>query len=132
MRQLLVESLLLSLAGGAAGVLLAAWAFRAIALLEPPIELLLSLDLRLDHRVLLFASAVSTLAGVIAGLMPALKSSRPSIVQDLRGGLTAVSTMGRRWTLRDGLVVGQLAVTVVLLVCAALLTRSLAAALRAE
>jgi predicted permease len=131
-RQLLVESLLLSLAGGIVGVVLAAWALRAIGLLEPPIQLPLSLDLRLDGRVLLFSLAVSTMAGVIAGLMPALKSSSPSIVQDLRGGITLASAAGRRWTPRDALVVGQMAVTVVLLVSAALLTRSLSAAQRAD
>ena len=131
-RQLLVESLLLSLGGGVAGVLIAAWALRAAGLLEPPIQLPLSFDLRLDHRVLLFSFAVSTLAGMIAGLMPALKSSGRSIVQDLRGGITLASAAGRRWTLRDGLVAGQMAVTVVLLICAALLTRSLSAAQRAD
>lgn len=131
-RQLLVESLLLSLTGGVAGVVLAAWAIRAIGLVEPPIQLPLSLDLRLDHRVLLFSFAVSALAGVMAGMMPALKTSCPSIVEDLRGGVTLASAAGRRWTLRDGLVVAQMAVTVVLLVSAALLTRSLAAAQRAD
>jgi predicted permease len=100
--------------------------------MEPPIQLPLSLDLRLDHRVLLFSFAVSTMAGVIAGLMPALKGSSRSIVQDLRGGITAASAAGRRWTLRDGLVAGQMAVTVVLLICAALLTRSLSAAQGAD
>jgi predicted permease len=130
-RQLVVESLLLSLAGGLAGVLLAAWAIRAIGLLEPPMHLPLVLDLRLDARLFTFAFGVSAIAGLIAGLMPALKASRPSIVQDLRGGaVTAVG--GRRWALRDGLVIGQMAVTVVLLVAAALLTRSLAAAQRAD
>lgn len=132
MRQLMIESVLLSLVGGAAGVLLAAWAIRAIGLVEPPIHVPISLDLRLDGRVLLFAFGVSTLAGLIAGLMPALKASSPSIVADLRGGVTHTMAAGRRWTLRDGLVAVQMAVTVVLLVCAALLTRSLAAAQRAD
>jgi len=64
--------------------------------------------------------------------MPALKASRPSIVQELRGGVTLAAAAGRRWTVRDGLVVGQMAVTIVLLVCAALLMRSVAAAARAD
>ena len=131
-RQLLVESVLLSLAGGAAGLLLAGWALRAVGLIQPPIPVPISLDLRLDAPVLLFAIGVSTLAGIIAGMMPALKASRPSIVQDLRGGVTLASAAGRRWTLRDGLVVGQMAVTIVLLVSAALLMRSVAAAGRAD
>jgi predicted permease len=127
-RQLLVESLVLSVLGGAAGVLLSAWAIQAVGLVQPPIQLPLTLSLRLDGRVLLFAGIVSTAAGLIAGLMPALKASQPSIVNDLRGGVTLTSAAGRRWTLRDGLVVGQMAVTIVLLVCAALLTRSFSAA----
>ncbi|MGH9347575.1 MAG: ABC transporter permease [Vicinamibacterales bacterium] len=131
-RQLLVESVLLSLAGGTAGTLLAAWAIRAIGLLEPPFELPLSLDLRLDGRVLAFAFGVSTLAGLIAGLMPALKASSPSIAGDLRGGATEAMAAGRRWTLRDALVIGQMATTVVLLVSGALLARSLAAARHAD
>jgi predicted permease len=131
-RQLLVESLLLSLAGGAAGVLAAAWAVRALNLLDPPVDLPLTLDLRLDARVLLFASGVSTVAGLVAGLMPALKASSPTLVHDLRGGVTPASGPRRGWTLRDGLVAGQMALTVMLLVCASLLTRSLAAAQRAD
>ena len=131
-RQLMVESLLLALAGGAAGTLLALWAVRAVGLLDPPVDLPLSLDLRLDGRVLLFAFAVSAAAGLVAGLMPAFKASSPSLVDDLRGGLTPAVAAGRRWTLRDGLVAGQMAFTVMLLVCAALLVRSLAAAQRAD
>jgi putative ABC transport system permease protein len=131
-RQLLVESLLLSFAGGLAGILLAAWALRAIGLLEPPVQLPLSLDLRLDSRVLLFSFGVTTVAGVLAGLMPALRSSNPSIVQDLRGGVTLTAAAGRRWSLRDAVVAGQMAVTIVLLISAALLTRSLSAAQRAD
>jgi hypothetical protein len=93
---------------------------RALGLVEPPIQLPLSLDSRIDHRVLLFSFALGTMAGVIAGLLPALKSSSRSIVQDVRGGITLASAAGRPWTLRDALVVGQMAVTVVLLICAAL------------
>jgi macrolide transport system ATP-binding/permease protein len=132
MRQLIVESLLLSLAGGAAGLLLAAWAIQGIGLVQPPIELPISIDVRLDARVVLFAFAVSTLAGLLAGLMPALKASSPSIVNDLRGGVAHVVGAGRQWTLRDGLVAAQMAVTLVLLVSAALMTRSLVAAQDAD
>jgi predicted permease len=131
-RQLLVESALLAIAGGAAGVLLAAWAVSVLGVMQPPIDLPLSIDLRLDGRVLLFAFGVSALAGIVAGLMPALKSSSRSLVRDLRGGATLASAAGRRWTLRDGLVAGQMAVTAVLLVCAGLLTRSVMAAQRAD
>lgn len=131
-RQLLVESMLLAIISGAAGILLAAWALRIVGSIEPPIPLPLSLDLRLDARVLGFSCAISTIAGLVAGLMPALKASRPSLVGDLRDGIAQASAGGRRWTLRDALVMTQMAVTVVLLVCAGLLTRSLGAARRAD
>ena len=68
------------------------------------------------------------IAALVAGLAPALKATRPNLVNELKGEVTATRAGGRRWTLRDGLVVAQIAVTMVLLVTAALLTRSLAAA----
>ncbi len=127
-RQLLTESLVLSAFGAASGIALA-WALtRSLDAVKLPIPIPLALGLQVDGRVLLFTVVVSTLAGLFAGLMPALKATRPSVVGDLKGDVAGASAGGRRWTLRDGLVAVQLAVTLVLLVSAALLTRSIAAA----
>ena len=127
-QQMLTESLVLSAIGAAAGIALAWVATRALDAVKLPIPIPLAIGLQVDGRVLLFTIAVSTIAGLVAGLAPALKATRPNLVGDLKGDLAAASAGGRRWTLRDGLVAVQLAVTLVLLVSAALLTRSIAAA----
>ena len=71
-------------------------------------------------------------AALVAGLAPALKATRPNLVNELKSDVSATQAGGRRWTLRDGLVVTQIAVTMVLLVRPALLTRSLMAAQHVE
>ena len=131
-RQLLTESLILGLLGAMVGVIVAAWLTRALSTFDLPIPVPLSLDLRLDARVLGFASLVAVATGVLAGLAPALRATRANLVSDLRGDRGSERFAGRRWTVRDLLVVGQMAVTIVLLVCAALLIRSLAASARAD
>ncbi len=83
---------------------------------------------QIDGRVLLFTTGVTLVAAVIAGLAPALKATRPNLVNELKGDTAAASVGTRRWTLRDGLVSAQIAVTMVLLVTSGLLTRSLIAA----
>ena len=127
-QQLLTESLVLSALGAAAGIALAWVVTRSLDAVKLPIPIPLAFGLQVDGRVLLFTVAVSTIAGLFAGLAPALKATRPSLVGELKGDIAATSAGGRRWTLRDGLVAVQLAVTLVLLVSAALLTRSIAAA----
>ena len=129
-RQLLTESLILGVLGAGVGVLLAAWLTRLLSTFDLPIPIALSLDLRLDARVLGFTAGVALLTGVLAGLAPALRATRANLVRDLKGDVTS----GRRgrWTGRDLLVVGQMAVTIVLLVTAGLLVRSLLAAQRAD
>src|SRR5262249_5692192 len=89
-------------------------------------------DLRIDGRVLLFTMAATVFAGVAAGIAPAVKASSPSLTADLRGEVVVSRAGGRRWTLRDALVAGQMALTALLLVVAALLTRSVIAAERAS
>ncbi|HKQ62297.1 MAG TPA: ABC transporter permease [Candidatus Polarisedimenticolaceae bacterium] len=122
-RQLLTENLLLALAGGAAGVLVAAWILRAAAAVKPPVDFPLTIDLVLDGRVLAFALAASLATSVVFGLAPALQASRP----DLVGGLKdASSQAGRaRSRLRSGLVVAQLALSLVFLIAAGLVLRTL-------
>jgi macrolide transport system ATP-binding/permease protein len=127
-RQLLTESVLLSTLGALAGLALAWWLTRLVTTMDLPIPIPVALDIRIDGRVLAFTMAVSLLAGLVAGLAPALKASRRSLVGALKGEAVASDVAGRRWTLRDGLVAVQIAVTVVLLVAAGLLARSLVSA----
>lgn len=127
-QQMVSETALLALLGAAAGTLLA-WLLTRIAMsIQLPIPIPLSFALRIDTRVLLFTGSVTMLASLVAGLAPALKATRPNLVSELKGDIAATEAGGRRWTLRDALVAGQIAVTTVLLVAAGLLTRSLVAA----
>ena len=131
MRQLLTESLVLAALGALAGITFAAAALQLIAALPLPIPVPVALALHIDGRVLLFTVAVATGAGLVAGLAPALRATRPNLVSDLKGD-PVFAQGGRRWTLRDGLVVLQTAVTLVLLVAAGLLTRSILQAQRVD
>ena len=131
-RQLLTESVVLGLIGAAAGIALAAGLLRLIEVMPLPIPIPIALSLRIDARVLLFTVFVATAAGVIAGGAPALRATRANLVADLKGDSAAVKTGRRRWGLRDGLVALQTAFTLVLLVAAGLLTRSVAQAHRID
>ena len=110
-RQLLAESLLLSLAGGMAGCALAWWLVRSVRAIELP----MTVDFSLDARVLAFAVLLSAITGVLFGLAPALHATRLDLVSVIRGDAQAGSS-GRRWlTLRNGLVVFQVTASVVML-----------------
>jgi predicted permease len=128
MRQLVTEAIVLSLLGAAAGTVLAWWITSAVASLSLPLPIPLAFDLRIDGRVLAFTLGATFLAALLAGLAPALQATKPSLIADLRGEPNAAQSASRRWTLRDALVAGQMAITVLLLVIAALLTRSFIAA----
>ena len=110
-RHLLTESLLLSLAGCITGCILAWWAIRSLGALDLPIVV----DLSLDYRVLIFAVAISLVTGVAFGLAPALKATRIELVPTLRGDGETRSPEHRWLTLKNALVVFQVAVSVVLL-----------------
>jgi predicted permease len=132
LQQLLVEGLVLGVAGAAASVA-CAWALiRGLLAIELPLPVDVALDLRLDARVLTFTLGIAAVTGMLSSLLPALKASRPNLVGDLRGEAPAARVGGRRWALRDGLVVAQVALTAVLLVVAGLLLRSLGASQRAD
>ncbi len=122
-RQWLTESLLLSLLGSIGGLLFAVWAADGLAMLVPPDFTNFSPALNLDTRVLAFTLMVSMLAGVLCGLFPALRASRTDIVAALKKGTVAGGRHSAR--LQQASIVVQIAVSLVLLVAAGLLLRSL-------
>lgn len=122
-RQLLTESVLLSVIGGAAGLVLAVWILRLLLALRPPIDFPLALDVGIDWRVLLFSLGVSIAAGVIFGLAPSLQATRPNLVGTLKD--TAAQGGAARTRLRSVLVVAQIAISLVVLIAAGLVVRSL-------
>ena len=123
-RQLLGESVLLALMGGAAGVLLASWLTNLIIGFQPAALSFLSIDMGLDHRVLGFAVALSVATGVLFGLAPALQVSKPDVTRALKDE-AAIVWRSRRFSLRNALLVGQVAISMLLLVVAGLFARSL-------
>jgi predicted permease len=131
-QQLLVEGALLGTLGALAAVAMAWVLVQGLQSIPLPLPVNVAFDLRIDVRVLTFSLLVAAATGVLAGLLPALKASAPSLVADLRGEAPAMRAGGRRWALRDALVVAQVALTAVLLVVAGLLLRSVAASERAN
>ncbi len=123
-QQLLTESTMLALVGGAAGLLLALWAVDLLPSFFPP-EAAGGLDLSLDWRVLAFTFSVSVLTGLLFGLAPALQASRPNLIPALKEDAGGSGYGPRRLSLRNALVVAQLALSLVLLIGAGLFLRSL-------
>jgi predicted permease len=119
-RQLLVESLLLAVVGGALGVALARLSVDALVAFAPP-DLLRVSDLHIDQRVLLYALGLSVLTGVVVGLAPAISVARRSLVANLRG-TSETATQSPR--VRQFIVVTQMAMSVMLLCGAGLLFRT--------
>src|SRR5690348_4103174 len=126
-RQLLTESVLIGLAGGVFGLVIAVWSTRAIASLVPKgfATSVYDLDsIRLDWRVFAFTFGLSVLTGIIFGLAPALTASKPDLIQALRNSRSqGLMSFGLR-SFRGWLVVTELALAVVLLLAAGLLVRS--------
>jgi putative ABC transport system permease protein len=119
-RQLLVESLLLSIAGGVIGIALARWSLDALVAFAPA-DLLRTPELTVDVRVLLYTVGLSMLTGLVVGLAPAVLAARQSIVTSIRSG---GSTLTHAPRVRQALVVCQVAMTVILLAGAGLLLRT--------
>ena len=122
LRQLLTESLLLALAGGALGLLLAWWCTETVFEVLPR-GLPHADAVGLDGRVLLFTAGISIVTGVLAGLAPAVKAARPNLHDALKEGGRGPSTT--RYRMQAVFVVLQMAMTLVLLVGAGLLVRTL-------
>jgi len=124
-RQLLTENVLLALLGGAAGVALARWTAGSLVLFLPPTPFPLLVDAGISTRVLLFSVALSLGTAIVFGLAPALQTTRADLVPALKDAGTAGVRPGRRGLFRQGLVVAQVTLSLVLLVTAGLFLRTL-------
>ncbi len=124
-RQLLVESLLLALAGGLLAMLLTVWTAGTFASFIPPASLPLALNGRADRPVIVAAFLISLLTTLIFGMLPALRSSRLSPVEVLKEEVGSVSAGLHKSRLANSLVTAQIALSLLLLICAGLFTRSL-------
>lgn len=122
----LSEALVLSALGGGAGLLLARWAVQVLSGVPLPPLRGATIDVSLDHRVLLFALGLIAVTGVLFGLAPALRTAGADVAATLREEERSSSGGRSSALLRKGLVAVQVAVCLVLLVGAGLLTRSLA------
>ena len=123
-RQLLTESLLLSLIGGILGLVFSFWTTRAVLGLIPSGDLGFSAGVPMDQRVLSFSIVISLLTALIFGLLPALSSFRPNLVQSLGSEGMSLGGSRRKVNLRRVLVVLQIVASLVLLVSAGLFLRS--------
>jgi len=124
LRQMLVESVLLALGGGLLGTLLSLWATSALSAFRIPAPVPLDITLSVDWRVLLYTFALSVGTGLLFGVVPAWIASRPILTSALKGE-DALVRPGRRITLRNVLVVSQIAMSLVLLCATGLFLRSL-------
>ncbi|HSB76310.1 MAG TPA: ABC transporter permease [Terriglobales bacterium] len=124
-RQLFTENLLLALLGGAAGILVAAWTLAFLVRTMQESIGVLGLKAQLDGRILAFAIALSLLTALLFGLLPAWRAARTSLQTALKDLGSSVSHHVSTVRLRKALIIGQVALTVVLLTAAGLFTRSL-------
>jgi predicted permease len=125
-RQLLAESGMLSIAGGAAALMLTAWLVELLAAGRASLELPIQ-DLHIDANVLAFAAGASMITGIVSGLMPAMQSMYRGLTPALKDEVLVEGLT--HWHLRDGLVVAQVALSAALLVGSVLVVRSLQNAL---
>ena len=132
LRQLVTESMVLALAGGLVAVPVSASLASIIASVQPPLPIDIGLQIGPDWRVLLFTLATAIATGLLIGILPALRSSRPDLVPALKEGGQWLGGKRRRVELRDALVVMQVAMSLVLVVGGALLVRSLSVAARVD
>jgi predicted permease len=131
-RQLLSESLLLGLLGGVAGLVLAFWGKDLIWSMRPPFLGQNTVDLTIDGRVLLFTFAVAILTSLVFGLVPAIQSSRQGVVDALKDEARTAGRSRSSLLFRNGLVVAQVALSIVTLVAGGLFLRSLGSAHRID
>jgi len=123
-RQLLVESLVLSLLGGAAAMLITVWTAGSLATFIPPMDFPVALNIHADRKVLFATLVISLLTGLIFGILPALRASgvAPASVLNEESGRSSGGLGKAR--LASGLVVAQVSLSLLLLICAGLFIRS--------
>ena len=122
-RQLLTENLMVALAGGAGGALLAVWITNSLAAWHPPVDIPVVVSAPVDFRVFLFALVVSTVTALLFGLIPAFQATKTDLVPALKNEATAARF--RYWHLRDYMVAAQVCLSVLLLFCSVLVVKSL-------
>ncbi len=123
-RQSLIESLLLALAGGAAASIITLWTAGSLMRFLPKMDFPVSLTIQTDRTVLLVTFLISVLTGVIFGILPALRSSGEAPVGVLKEDAGSVSSGLHKARLTSGLVVAQISLSLLLLICAGLFIRS--------
>ena len=131
-RQFLLESALLAAAGGLAGVVLAVWTSGLLMTLMPPTPFPVAFDASVNGRVIVFSIGVTFVTALAFGLLPALRASRPDVNAVLKDGAPAAGGGAGRARVRNSLVVVQVALSLLLLVCAALFVRGLSVARAAD
>jgi len=131
-RQLLVESLLLALAGGALAMVLTTWTAGTFAAFFPPTSIPLTLNGHVDRTVLLATMALAILTATIFGILPALRTSGLAPIAALKEEAGSMSGGPHKSRLSSLLVVAQIALSLLLLICAGLFTRSLQNAQRQD
>lgn len=129
-RLLVTESVLLGAAGATVGIGAAVGLIRLLGTLLPVLPVALNVDLRLDWRVVAFSALLAVVAGVLAGLLPALEAARADLTASIKAESAARG--GRPLRLRQSFVVAQVAMSVLLVVIALLLARSITNAARID
>jgi predicted permease len=124
-RQLLTESLVFAVAAAGVGLAIAWWAIGVVNRIRLPIDIDFSADLRLSPTVLAFTLGIAVITGLLFGLAPALQATKPSLIPALKGETPAGESRSR---MSRGLVVAQMALSIILLTCAGLFLRNLKAA----
>jgi predicted permease len=125
-RQMLTETVLLSVFGGLLGLVFARWAASALMSVRIPTDIPLKLfDLRMDWRIFTFTFLAALLTGMIAGLVPSLQASRTDLADTLKAGGRSGGASAGHHRFRNALVVAQVAVSLLLLACAGFFIRSL-------
>jgi predicted permease len=127
-QQLLTESVLLGVMGGALGLLVARWSLSVIVASRPPVIAANFVELHLDGRVLIFTFGISLVTGLLFGLAPALQAAGVSVVGALKDNTRGAGRRRRTFGLANLLIIGQVALSLIALITAALFMRSSQAA----